>query len=650
MISIKNLSKTYHLGEITVKALKDISLEINEGEFVAITGQSGSGKSTMLHILGLLDKPDCGSYKLSDTEVSGLTDDELASLRNEQIGFVFQTYNLLPRLSARENVELPLIYTPDFRERSFKSPDEILKRVGLAHRSRHNPNELSGGEKQRVAIARALLKNPGLILADEPTGNLDSITSEEIMSIFKELNEEGRTVVMITHEEKLANQANRIIKLLDGKIIADKNIKKTRNLNKSEKNNIKIKLHSFNMLQVKNYFTQAIKSLLSNKTRSLLSIMGVLIGVTAVIAMLALGAGAREDIKQRLSFLGSNVLTVRPDRHRRRSITANSGFALRMTKEDGEAIKKIPLVEYVSPIIDGGVQVVYGSKNKNTRVVGATPDYEHIKSHTPELGRFFNNREMVSRAKVALLGKTVVDTLFEDEYPVGKTIKINKINFKVIGVLPEKGSSGWRDQDDQIIIPLNTAMYRLFGKKYVNSIELKVREEEDIPIVQSEIQRLIAKRQKLPPEKKELIQVRNSAEIQEAVSSTANTFSWLLGSIAFISLLVGGIGIMNIMLVSVTERTREIGIRKAIGANNRDILSQFIIETVVICIIGGVMGILFGSAITLALSKFAGWSTKISFFSIALAFVFSALIGLFFGLWPARKASKLNPIDALRYE
>ncbi|MFC2060949.1 ABC transporter permease [Elusimicrobiota bacterium] len=650
MISIKNLSKTYLLGEITVEALKDISLEIEEGEFVAITGQSGSGKSTMLHILGLLDKPTTGSYKLNGIEAAGLTDNELASLRNEQIGFVFQTFNLLPRLSARENVELPLIYTPDYKQRDFSPSDKILGRVGLTKRSKHNPNELSGGERQRVAIARALLKNPGLILADEPTGNLDSVTSKEIMAIFKELNEEGRTVVMITHEEEMAKQANRIVKLLDGRVISDKTIKKFKNTNKSKNNEVKIKLHSFNMTQVRNYFSQALKSLLSNKTRSVLSIMGVLIGVTAVIAMLALGAGAREDIKQRLSHLGSNLLTVRPNRRAMRSIAANSGFAIRLTEEDGEAVKKISLIDKVSPTVDGSAQVVYGSKNKNTNVVGATPDYEFIQSYTPVMGRFFNNKEMISRAKVALLGKSVVDTLFENEYPVGKSIKINRISFKVIGVLPEKGSSGWRDRDDQVIIPLNTAMYRLFGNKYVESIEVKVKNEEDIPIVQSEIQKLIAKRQKLPADKQELIEVRNSAEIQEAVSSTANTFSWLLGSIAFISLLVGGIGIMNIMLVSVTERTREIGIRKAIGANNKDILSQFIIETVVICIIGGVMGILLGSAITVALSKFAGWSTKISFFSIALAFIFSALIGLFFGLWPARKASKLNPIDALRYE
>ncbi|MBN2407646.1 MAG: ABC transporter permease [Elusimicrobia bacterium] len=649
MISIKNLSKTYHLGEIQVAALKNISLHIREGEFVAITGPSGSGKSTMLHILGLLDKPDGGSYRLGGTETAGLTDDQLAAVRNEQIGFVFQTFNLLPRLSAKENVELPLIYTPNLRNRDFNSSEKILERVGLARRSSHNPNELSGGERQRVAIARALLKNPGLILADEPTGNLDSVTTGEIMQIFKELNGEGHTVVMITHEPDLADKADRIIKLTDGEIVADTGGKKGED-DREYTDIIRIKAHALNITQMKNYFMQAVKSLLANKTRSVLSIMGVLIGVTAVIAMLALGAGAREDVKQRLAHLGSNLLSVRPNRRAMRSIAANSGFAIRLTAEDGEAVKKIPLTDKVSSTVDGSVQVVYGNKNKNTTVIGAEPDYEYIQSYTPVAGRFFTEKEMISRERVALLGKSVKDTLFENEYPVGKSIKINRISFKVIGVLPEKGSSGWRDMDDQIIIPLNTAMYRLFGNRYVDDIEVKVTKEEDIPIVQSQIQKLIARRQKLPDDKKELIEVRNAAEIQEAVSSTAKTFSWLLGSIAFISLLVGGIGIMNIMLVSVTERTREIGIRKAIGANNRDILSQFIIETVAICVIGGIMGIILGSLITAGLSRFAGWSTKISFFSVSLAFVFSALIGLFFGLWPARKAAKLNPIDALRYE
>ncbi|MGM0442006.1 MAG: ABC transporter permease [Elusimicrobiota bacterium] len=650
MISIKNLSRTYQMGEVKVRALRDINLEVKEGEFVAITGPSGSGKSTLLHILGLLDKPDTGSYKLGKTEVSKLNQKKLAALRNEEIGFVFQTFNLLPRLTARENVELPLIYTPHFKNSTFHSPDDILKKVGLDKRSGHTPNELSGGEKQRVAVARALLKNPGLILADEPTGNLDSVTSEEIMELFRKLHREGKTIVMITHEEKQAREANRVVKLLDGEIISDERITQRKESKNVEKTSIKPEQHKLNFSQVKNYFKQALKSLVTNKTRSFLSIMGVLIGVTAVIAMLALGTGAREDIQERLSHLGANVLRVGVDRDRRRSITSGSGFALRLTKEDGEAIAKNPMIEGASPTVDGNVQVAYKDKNKNTRVVGVTPEYEHIQSYTPALGRFFTERETISREKVALLGKTVADTLFEGEFSVGKSIKINRINFKVIGVLPDKGSGGWRDPNDQILIPLNTAMHRLLGEDYVGDIEVKVKNEEDIPIVQTAIHNLIVRRHNVPEDKRELIEIRNYAEIQDAVSSTANTFSWLLGSIAFISLLVGGIGIMNIMLVSVTERTREIGIRKAIGANSKDILSQFLIETVVICIIGGIMGVAFGTVITVALSKFAGWSTRISGFSVALALIFSALIGIFFGLWPAKKASRLNPIDALRYE
>ncbi|MCD6413131.1 MAG: ABC transporter permease [Elusimicrobia bacterium] len=649
MIKLEKINKTYHLGKTKVQAVKNVSLKIEAGEFVAITGPSGSGKSTMLHIIGLLDRPDSGAYLLFGKEVSCLSDEELASVRGNRMGFVFQTFNLLPKLNARENVELPLLYSMP-ADGSFYSPEEILEKVGLGNRLEHNPNELSGGERQRVAIARALVENPCIILADEPTGNLDSRSSSEIMEIFKNLNREGITVVMVTHEMELANQTNRIIKMKDGFIISDEAMSERKIAVSKKTSDLEIKRLKFNLAQAKNYFKHALKSLSSNKTRSFLSILGVLIGEAAVIAMLALGAGAREDIKQRLSHLGSNVLSVRLDRRKMRSIAMGSGFALRFTLGDANAIKRIPIPTLVSPTISGGAQVVYRNKNTDTDILGVAPDYEYIRFYTPVKGRFFNSEETTARAKVALIGKKVAEKIFGNDNPVGKTIKINRIAFRVIGELPEKGSAGWRDYDDQIIIPLNTAMYRLFGKKYVKNIEVKALDEKNIPILQREIKNLIVRRHKIPEDKRALIEVRNWAEIQEAISSTAKTFSWLLGSIAFISLLVGGIGIMNIMLVSVTERTREIGVRKAIGAKNLDILIQFIIETVAICLIGGIMGIMLGAVITGGLSKFAGWNTKISAFSISLAFLFSAVIGIFSGLWPARKAARLNPIDALRYE
>lgn len=294
--------------------------------------------------------------------------------------------------------------------------------------------------------------------------------------------------------------------------------------------------------------------------------------------------------------------------------------------------------------------MVYENRNWNTRITGVTPEYLFIGTSEPVEGRFFNDVEMITRSKVALLGKTVVRELFEKEDPIGQYVKINRVNFRVIGILPEKGATGWRDRDDEIILPLNTAMYRLLGKRYVDYIDVQVEDEKEMEKVQEEVRKLIISKHNIPADSEDTIEVRNMAEIQEAVSSTARTFAWLLGSIAFISLLVGGIGIMNIMLVSVTERTREIGLRKAIGANNRDILSQFVIEAIAICLVGGILGILFGVAISGGLAKFAGWSTKVSVGAVLLAFLFSAGIGLFFGLWPARKASLLNPIEALRYE
>ncbi|MQY65527.1 MAG: FtsX-like permease family protein, partial [Clostridia bacterium] len=389
---------------------------------------------------------------------------------------------------------------------------------------------------------------------------------------------------------------------------------------------------------------------LSNKSRSFLSILGILVGVAAVIAMLALGTGAREDIKKRLASLGSNLLSVRPARHRAGGIHLGPGSVTRLTIGDAEEIKKIPYVRRVNSTVSGRGQVVYGNKNWNTRITGVTPEYPFIRASPAEEGRFFNDVEMITRSKVALLGKTIVRELFEDENPIGEYVKINRINFRVIGILQEKGATGWRDRDDEIILPLNTAMYRVLGRKYVSYIDVEVEDEKEMEKVQEEVKKLIIRRHNIPLDREDTIEVRNMAEIQEAVSSTVKTFAWLLGSIAFISLLVGGIGIMNIMLVSVTERTREIGLRKAIGANNKDILSQFIIEAIAICLVGGILGILFGAAISGGLAKFAGWSTKVSMGAILLAFLFSVGIGLFFGLWPARKASLLNPIDALRYE
>jgi len=654
VIELKNINKTYKTGKIGVQALRDVSLKLTPGEFVAIMGPSGSGKSTLLHLLGFLDKPDSGSYYLGEKEVSNLTDDESAILRNRLAGFVFQQFHLLPRMTALENAELPLIYAGK-RHLKEKALQQI-EAVGLTQRASHRPNELSGGEQQRTAIARSLVNEPLIILADEPTGNLDTKSGQEIMLILQRLNQKGKTIVMVTHEKEIAQYAKRIIHMRDGKIISDEKIKaETEKISSTSVSisaeDILSESHStVRKAEFLDHIRQATHAIVSHKMRSVLSILGILIGVAAVIAMLALGQGAKDSISQRLASLGSNLLVIRPGSRRMHGVALEAGAITRFTLRDAEAITKLPMLEGVSPTVRGRAQLVYGNKNWNTQVSGTGVGYASMRASIPTLGRFFTEEELRMRKKVVLLGTTIVKEVFENINPVGSTIRINRINFKVIGVLPEKGANMWRDRDDLVVIPITTAMYRLLGKEYVDSIDVQVKDISMMEDAQSSIRRLIIKRHRLDKDDERSFQIRNMAEIQEVLQSTTRTMTLLLGSIAAIALLVGGIGIMNIMLVSVTERTREIGLRKAIGARRKDILTQFLIESVVMTFSGGIIGIIFGIGIAALLAFFAGWATKVSISSVVLATTFSIAVGIGFGFWPARQAAKLNPIEALRYE
>jgi len=654
MIELKNITKTYKLGKMGVRALRNVSVKIAPGEFVAIIGPSGSGKSTLLHILGFLDRPDSGSYYLGKSEINKLTDDELAILRNRLAGFVFQQFHLLPRVNALENAELPLVYAGK-RYLKEKAHD-VIKEVGLTQRESHRPNELSGGEQQRVAIARSLVNEPLIILADEPTGNLDTKSEEEIISILKRLNQKGKTIIMVTHEREIAQHAKRVIRMRDGEIISDERIDtESQDLSSVPAgislDDILSQSHlSAGRAKFIDHLRQAIYAIVSNKMRSFLSMLGILIGVAAVIAMLSLGQGARESISQRLASLGSNLLMVRPGSRQLHGIALEAGAVTRFTLPDARAIAKLPQVRNVSPSVIGRAQLVYGNKNWNTQVQGTGVGYAIMRASVPTVGRFFTEEELRVRQKVVLVGTTVARELFGDANPIGATIKIKRINFRVIGILPEKGATGWRDRDDLVVIPVTTAMYRLLGKEYIDSIDVEVGEPGFMEEAQESIRELIIKRHRLNKDNEDSFQIRNMAEIQETLESTTKTMTWLLGSIAAISLLVGGIGIMNIMLVSVTERTREIGLRKAVGARRIDIMTQFLIESVVMTFIGGIVGIVSGSGIAWLLAIFAGWPTKVSAFPIMLATIFSIGVGIGFGLWPARQAAKLNPIEALRYE
>ncbi|MCX5678943.1 MAG: ABC transporter permease [Candidatus Omnitrophica bacterium] len=663
-IEIKNIAHSYIMGEHELKVLKGVSLKIEEGEFVAIVGHSGSGKSTLMQIMGLLDRPTSGQYFLLGRDVSCLSDDEGAVLRSKTIGFVFQAFNLLARTSALDNVILPMVYSG--QKHRGERGQELLREMGLEGRTQHKPNELSGGEQQRVAIARALVNKPRIILADEPTGNVDSRQADEILHRLVNLNKQGITVIIVTHETSIAAYTRRIIRLKDGVIIEDvPNIP----IQVDRKEQIpvsvlavpstiaispavKLEHPELNMAELKEHIITSLRAMAANKVRSFLSMLGVLIGVAGVIAVMAVGAGAQKSIQARIASLGSNVIMLFPGAPNMRGVQGAVGDYSRLTLDDVKAVRNASLnIVDIYGEAEANVRVVYQDKNTIAELQGVPISYESIRSAKPENGRFFTEDEDVSRSRVVLLGQTVVNNLFGDENPVGKIVKINKENFNVVGILPVKGfSGGFSDQDNMVVVPLQTAMKRVLNTTYLHEMAIQCDSSESIQPVIDDIEAMLRKRHHLASGKENDFTLRNNAQMQATLSETTKTLSTLLGTVAIISLLVGGVSIMNIMLVSVNERTREIGLRKAVGAPRRAILIQFLMESSLLCVLGGMMGILLGILVSFTISQLAGWVTSVTIQSIVLAFAFSVGIGIVFGFWPAYTASLLSPIKALRYE
>jgi macrolide transport system ATP-binding/permease protein len=639
LLSLINITKHYMMGDTLVRALDGISLEIHQGEFVAIMGQSGSGKSTLMNILGCLDRPSSGSYFIQGDDVSTLEKDELASLRRNIFGFVFQRYNLLATATAQENVEIPAVYAGLSKSEREARAKDLLLQLGLESRTNNRPAQLSGGQQQRVAIARALMNDPMVILADEPTGALDSATGEEVMSLLKNMHKQGRTVILITHDHHVAEHADRIIRIQDGKISDDPQpvLSDVANFSADKRNRAGYQ----NIIQEITESTKtALRALRVNLFRTSLTLLGIIIGVAAVITMLAVGNGSKQKVLDQISAMGTNLLSIRPGAPGIRS----AGDIATMIPADADALLTLNNVTAVLPERNTRTTARFGNRDYLTSVSGVNASLPVVRNWDIARGNFFSEKDLKSYAPVAVLGQTVVDQLFPSTDPIGQFVLVNNIPFEVIGIMSRKGAAWGQDQDDTIIIPLTTGLIRVFGKSYISNITVMVKDLKLLDRTQDDITKLLTNRHHT-----EDFSIRNMASILDTVTSTQNTLTVLLGTVAAISLLVGGIGVMNIMLVSVTERTREIGIRMATGARTRDIMIQFNTEAAVVCIVGGLIGITIGVLTGLGLQAF-GVAIQFSLMPSLLAFSCAFLTGVVFGFLPARQAANLDPVIALSSE
>ena len=638
LIELRGVSKTYRTGELAVEVLHGIDLAVCPGEFVAIVGASGSGKSTLMNILGCLDRPTSGRYRFLGEDVSGLGRDELARLRREAFGFVFQSYNLIASATAMENVEMPAVYAgtpPRTRRARARS---LLATLGLADRLEHRPTQLSGGQQQRVSIARALMNGGQIILADEPTGALDSRSGAEVLELLEELARRGHTVIVITHSAEVAAHADRVIEIRDGRIVRDPGPRPGGA--PPWRGDAGPAAAFLGWLEATKAAARALRS---NLFRTTLTLLGIVIGVASVIAMLAVGNGARQAVLDRIGSMGTNLLLVRPAFANRGGA---GGATATMTPEDAEAIAALPNVLGAVPELGGTVTARYRNLDYQTQATATGADYPVARNWPTARGTFFSPADVKSYAPVAVLGQTVVDNVFPaGSDPIGQHIVLNNVLFQVIGIMSERGASPTgQDQDDAVFVPYTTGTLRLFGQRSLRNITVAADDASRMDETEAAVTALLGSRHG-----KVDFQIRNMASLLDTATETQNTLTLLLGSIAAISLLVGGIGVMNIMLVNVTERTREIGVRMATGARMRDIMQQFLTEAVAVSGLGGLIGVAMGLSTAVAIGML-GTAVQVSAGPVALAFGCAFLTGLIFGYLPARKAAGLDPVVALASE
>ena len=638
LIEIEKLNKYFGTGENQAHILKDINLSIDQGDFVAIIGASGSGKSTLMNIIGCLDTASTGVCRIDGKETIAMNADELSDLRQRKFGFIFQRYNLLAALNANENVALPAVYAGmPSRERKART-DALLDKLGLKAKTQNRPNQLSGGQQQRVSIARALMNGGEIILADEPTGALDSKSGETVLEILQDLHREGHTIIMVTHDPNIAATASRVIEIKDGRIIKDERQQPYQHEQKLTKGEYRAPRFWDQLVES---FKMATSAIMAHKLRALLTMLGIVIGIASVISVVALGRGTQQQVLSNINSLGTNTMTIMNGTgfgDRRANLTKN------LTVSDAELLNKQGFVDSTTPLSNLSATVIYGNTNVTGAVNGVGEQYLNVKGMKMVSGRFFNANEVKEAAQVVVIDANTQKDLGIIAPVEGKVILVDKKPLKIIGLAEE--SNNMHQTSLKLWTPYTTLMQRISGEKHIDALTVKVKDEVESQTAEKSVISLLSAKHG----KKDFF-IMNSDTIKQTITSTTNTLTLLISSIALISLVVGGIGVMNIMLVSVTERTKEIGVRMAIGAKQRNILQQFLIEAILICLLGGVIGILLaGTIITLFNTLGSNFKMLLSLESVVLAVFFSTLIGVVFGYMPAKNASKLNPIIALSQE
>lgn len=652
LLEVSDLTREFPAGEGTVQILKGIDLKIYAGELVAIVGQSGSGKSTLMNILGCLDKPSAGSYKVNGRETRQLEPDELAQLRREYFGFIFQRYHLLGDLSASGNVEVPAIYAGVDSQLRQQRSAELLSELGLEERLHHRPSQLSGGQQQRVSIARALMNGGDVILADEPTGALDKNSGIEVMRILRELNAKGHTIILVTHDLNVAKNATRIIEISDGNIISDRANKpenvdsdlEHQTLQRTPQKKTSAWRSFFDRLG--EAFRMALLAMNAHRMRTFLTMLGIIIGIASVVSVVALGNGSQKQILENISSLGTNTITV----YQGRGFGDNSRASQVKTlvPADAEALAEQPYVDGVSPSANTSVTLRYKDTEASATVNGVSADFFYVRGMTFKSGQPFDKNSVTQRAQDVVIDTNTEKTFFADgTNPVGQVLLLGSVPSRIIGVIDAQQGFMGNSDSLNVYLPYSTVMSRMLGQSNVRSIIVRIKDEYPSSAAENAILTLLEQRHGAQD-----VFTQNSDSIRETIQQTTATMTLLISAIAVISLVVGGIGVMNIMLVSVTERTQEIGVRMAVGARQSDILQQFLIEAILVCLLGGVLGVLLSLGIGQIIGHFAKGIIEMSYSttSIVAAFVCSSMIGIVFGFLPARNAAQLDPVAALARE